>query len=69
MRTIVARLIQFETQLFKELGNATGKLDGAVKNLLNHAELENSLRQGSFKLKKSDSQGSEESETFRHALW
>ena len=61
MRTIVARLIQFETQLFKELGNATGKLDGAVKNLLNHAELENSLRQGSFKLKKSDSQGSEES--------
>ena len=41
MRTIVARLIQFETQLFKELGNATGKLDGAVKNLLNHAELEN----------------------------
>ncbi len=61
MRTIVARLIQFETQLFKELGNATGKLDGAVKNLLNHAELEKSLRQGSFKLKQSDSQGSEES--------
>eukprot|EP00944_MAST-04C_sp_MAST-4C-sp1_P010566 g10566.t1 len=61
MRTIVARLIQFETQLFKELGNATGKLDGAVKNLLNHSELEKSLRQGSFKLKESDCQGSEES--------
>ena len=61
MRTIVARLIQLETQLFKELGNATGKLDGAVKNLLNHAELEKSLSRPKFKLKQSDCQGSEES--------
>ena len=52
MRTCVARLIQFETQLFKELGTATGKLDGAVKNLLDHTELEEKLRRDAFKLKK-----------------
>jgi hypothetical protein len=57
MRTCVARLIQFETQLFKELGSATGKLDSAVKNLLDHTELEDKLRRGAFKLDKDNGSG------------
>ena len=57
MRTCVARLIQFETQLFKELGSATGKLDYAVKNLLDHTELEDKLRRGAFKLDKDNGSG------------
>ena len=39
MRAIVARLIQFETQMFKEFVTATSKLDGTVTRLLDHTEL------------------------------